>query len=226
MGLIVIVPGASAFAPRPAAPPSRRISSVDPVSRACGCPSGIPTAMYRTEHAILPRTRVPAPDWKRSRRVEKHKRTQDRRAETFRIGDVYASLCKEALTLHLARSEGHERYLGCNLMQRKVLASSHQHLMAEAPKRSPRKSRFETGAENEALSALPARHGKRAEFWHRTGSHPARWSPGPGMHALMTSSAEPLGQGRVLQNLTYTARQIIRAIELHQKRVSPVSNAF
>ena len=40
---------------------------------------------------------------------------------------------EEALTLHLARSEGHERYFGCNLMQRKVLASSHQHLMAEAP---------------------------------------------------------------------------------------------
>ena len=40
---------------------------------------------------------------------------------------------KEALTLHLARSEGHERYLGCNSMHRKVLASSHQHLMAEAP---------------------------------------------------------------------------------------------
>ena len=42
---------------------------------------------------------------------------------------------KKALTLHLARSEGHERYLGCNLMHRKVLASSHQHLMAEAPYR-------------------------------------------------------------------------------------------
>ena len=41
---------------------------------------------------------------------------------------------KEALTLHLARSEGHERYFGCNLItQRKVLASSHQHLMTEAP---------------------------------------------------------------------------------------------
>ena len=40
---------------------------------------------------------------------------------------------KKALTLHLARSEGHERYCGCNLMYRKVLASSHQHLMAEAP---------------------------------------------------------------------------------------------
>ena len=40
---------------------------------------------------------------------------------------------KKALTLHLARSEGHERYFICNLMHRKVLASSHQHLMAEAP---------------------------------------------------------------------------------------------
>ena len=40
---------------------------------------------------------------------------------------------KKALTLHLARSEGHERYFGCNLMHCKVLASSHQHLVAEAP---------------------------------------------------------------------------------------------
>ena len=40
---------------------------------------------------------------------------------------------KEALTLHLARSEGHERYFGCNLMYRNVLASHHQHLMMEAP---------------------------------------------------------------------------------------------
>ena len=63
---------------------------------------------------------------------------------------------------------------------------------------------------------------KRAEFWHRTGSHPARWSPGPGMHALTTSSAEPLSQGRVLQNLMYTARQIIGEIGPQQKRVPPV----
>ena len=40
---------------------------------------------------------------------------------------------KGALTLHLARGEGHKRYFDCNLMHRKVLASSHQHLMAEAP---------------------------------------------------------------------------------------------
>ena len=51
----------------------------------------------------------------------------------FAVGDLYVSLCKKALTLHLARGEGRERYFGCNLMQRKVLASSHQHLMAEAP---------------------------------------------------------------------------------------------
>ena len=44
---------------------------------------------------------------------------------------------KEALTLHLARSEGHERYFGCNLMHCRVLVSSHQHLMAEAPVESP-----------------------------------------------------------------------------------------
>ncbi len=49
---------------------------------------------------------------------------------------------KEALTLHLERSEGHQRYFGCNLMHRRVLASSHQHLMAEAP-----------------------------EFWYRTTTH-------------------------------------------------------
>ena len=40
---------------------------------------------------------------------------------------------KGALTLHLARGEGHKRYFDCNLMHREVLASSHQHLMAEAP---------------------------------------------------------------------------------------------
>ena len=40
---------------------------------------------------------------------------------------------KKALTLYLARGEGRERYFGCNLMQRKILATSHQHLMAEAP---------------------------------------------------------------------------------------------
>ena len=40
---------------------------------------------------------------------------------------------KKALTLHLARGESRERYFDCNLMQRKVLASSHQHLVAEAP---------------------------------------------------------------------------------------------
>ena len=40
---------------------------------------------------------------------------------------------KKALTLHLARGEGRKRYYGCNLVQCKVLASSRQHLIAEAP---------------------------------------------------------------------------------------------
>ena len=44
---------------------------------------------------------------------------------------------KEALTLHLARSEGNEHYFGCNLMYYKILASSYQHLMAEAPPIQP-----------------------------------------------------------------------------------------
>ena len=46
---------------------------------------------------------------------------------------TYLFAKKKALTLHLARGEGRERYFGCNLMQHKVLASSYQHLMAEAP---------------------------------------------------------------------------------------------
>ena len=45
-------------------------------------------------------------------------------------------VAKEALMLHFARSEGHERYFGCNLMHPKALASSHQHLMTEAPHRT------------------------------------------------------------------------------------------
>ena len=43
-------------------------------------------------------------------------------------------VAKEVLMLHLACSEGHERYFGCNLMYPTALASSHQHLMAEAPR--------------------------------------------------------------------------------------------
>ena len=54
----------------------------------------------------------------------------------LRIGLTPHPFAKKALTLHLARGEGRERYFGCNLMQRKVLASSHQHLMAEAPHRT------------------------------------------------------------------------------------------
>ena len=52
----------------------------------------------------------------------------------FTVGDMCTHpFAKEALTLHLARSEGHERYFVCNLMHHNVLASHHQHLMTEAP---------------------------------------------------------------------------------------------
>ena len=54
----------------------------------------------------------------------------------FAVGDVYVSLCKKSAYTPLACGEGRERYFGCNLMQRKVLASSYQHLMAEAPRRT------------------------------------------------------------------------------------------
>ena len=50
-------------------------------------------------------------------------------------------LQKRRLRLHLARSKGPERYFGCNLMHRKVLASSCQHLMAEALDRRTSPSR-------------------------------------------------------------------------------------
>ena len=41
---------------------------------------------------------------------------------------------KKALTLHLQCGKSREHYFSCNLMRCKVLASSHQHLMAEAPR--------------------------------------------------------------------------------------------
>ena len=76
---------------------------------------------------------------------------------------------KKALTLHLARSKGHERYLGCNLIHRKVLASSYQHLMMEAPHRTPSirvargslsqlgRSRYSAGCREVRPQHLPSR---------------------------------------------------------------------
>ena len=58
---------------------------------------------------------------------------------------------KKALTLYLARGEGRELYFGCNLMQRKVLASSHQHLMAEAPLRLTDDERRRLAVKGKAL---------------------------------------------------------------------------
>ena len=55
-------------------------------------------------------------------------------------GRVIDLNAKDALTFHLARSEGHECYFGCNLMHCKALASSHQHLMAEASDESSQSS--------------------------------------------------------------------------------------
>ena len=84
-------------------------------------------------------------------------------------------IAKKALTLHLARGEGRERYFDCNLMQRKVLASSHQHLMAEAPHRTtcPRGEQaswrkrlqwaYNRPEYEEALTALEQLHGELEE---------------------------------------------------------------
>ena len=63
---------------------------------------------------------------------------------------------KKALTLHLVRSEGHESYFGCNLMHCKVLASSHQHLMAEAPTGRERGS---TGSRSEQYDVQAISYG-------------------------------------------------------------------
>ena len=83
---------------------------------------------------------------------------------------------KGALTLHLARREGHERNFDCNLMHRKVLASSHQHLIAEAPSRrsSGRRCGLERWRGNELNTELGARYSTR---WLRSGC-PIRTAPG------------------------------------------------
>ena len=110
---------------------------------------------------------------------------------------------KKALTLHLSCGEGRERYFGCNLMQRKVLALSHQHVMAEAPVfvsnlhfRVPRLHRIGervlTGAvrqrkrghprDPESRSGLPRRSWP-STFWSRCGPgldpgfRPRAWHP-------------------------------------------------
>ena len=87
---------------------------------------------------------------------------------------------KKALTLHLARGEGRKRYYGCNLVQRKVLASSRQHLIAEAPPyRQPFRigpfeidhkiSSLATGPRAPRLYSYPTRgRPSRAAPFHRT----------------------------------------------------------
>ena len=43
----------------------------------------------------------------------------------FAVGDVYVSICKKSAYALCSAGQSRERYFGCNLMQRKVLASSH-----------------------------------------------------------------------------------------------------
>ena len=51
----------------------------------------------------------------------------------FAVGDVYASLCKKGAYAPFSAQRRSRGYFGCNLLHRNVLASCHQHLMAEAP---------------------------------------------------------------------------------------------
>ena len=92
--------------------------------------------------------------WRRQRdeiaKVGMTSRKRGRKAKAGCLRCLLLVMCtypfaKKELTLHLACGEGRERYFGCNLMQRKVLASSHQHLMVEAPRQSPRWSGGTTG---------------------------------------------------------------------------------
>ena len=61
---------------------------------------------------------------------------------------------KKELTLHLAHGEGRERYFGCNLMQRKVLAASHQYFNGGSTRNSTQNSRpfHRTGEDGELLA--------------------------------------------------------------------------
>ncbi len=61
---------------------------------------------------------------------------------------------KKALTLHLARGEGRERYFGCDLMQRKVLALSHQHFNGGSTRNSTQNSRSALGTVTNTNSKL------------------------------------------------------------------------
>ena len=81
---------------------------------------------------------------------------------------------KKELTLHLARGEGRERYFGCNLMQRKVLASSHQHFSGgEAPATAP-KTR---GRPSRAAAVSPNGGARRAAAEERHSRELARDEP-------------------------------------------------
>ena len=73
----------------------------------------------------------------------------------FAVGDMYVSLCKKKrLRSHLARGEGRERYFGCNLTQRKVLALSHRHFNGGSTRNSTQNSRSALGTVTNTNSKL------------------------------------------------------------------------
>ena len=87
---------------------------------------------------------------------------------------------KKPLTLHLARGEGRERYFGCNLMQRKVLASSHQHFHGGSTRNSTQNSR----STFESRGRFTERR-RTASYCRRATFSRAWWAPSrlPGCHA-------------------------------------------
>ena len=106
---------------------------------------------------------------------------------------TYPFAKKKALTIHLARGEGRERYFGCNLMQRKVLASSHQHLMAEAPRPVPKLAPFEIDHKSAAQTPLESAQNRRyfaPQGWLSTpGLRVASDRPTGGAHGWLKSAA-------------------------------------
>ena len=102
---------------------------------------------------------------------------------------------KKALTLHLARSEGHERYFSCNLMHGKVLASFYQHLIAEAPRKLHIAVDRETG--NIVASELTASRARDATR----------------VPALLTQIQAPLVS--VAADSAYDKEAVYEAIEAH-----------
>ena len=91
---------------------------------------------------------------------------------------------KKKLTLYLERGEGRERYFGCNLMQRKVLASSYQHLMAEAPHKSG--DPFSTPLTVQRRCSSVPQH----EEFHNNPFQPMKWKVSTGVDLHLRDAFE------------------------------------